>query len=95
MPARQGFTAFIANNIIPKYGEKIKSLSQQIFLNGFMNNDQDIQNITNNTAVLLVVLHKKTLFSRRSKRRPCIFLDIITKQLRLICAFKHKIYEII
>lgn len=56
----QGTISFSATNIIPKYGEKIKSLSQQIFLNPFMNNNQDLQNNHKKRSVLLVVLHKKS-----------------------------------
>ena len=60
-----------------------------------MNNDQDLQNRYENTAVLLVVLHKKPPVLSISEITLTDFLEIVPKPPRVFCAIGYKIYEII
>ena len=60
-----------------------------------MNNNQDLQNRHENTAVLLVVLHKNPPVSGINEISEPVFLEIVPKQPCVFCAIGYKIYEII
>ena len=56
---------------------------------------QHRQNIDNKIRPALVVLHKNTTYLPCERCSGCLFLEIVLKYARVICALHHKICEII